>query len=387
MQSDIKPEGSSHGRSLSALSSWIGVGLVATVLAMTIGNGVVIFMLSRYEHTKRVAREAEDGLAKTRQQAELVQSELDSLKTEKNTLGPLVEDWRKRSKDKETLEAAISALEEKQRRTSESHAEATRQFEQAQKDVADLEKKKSELILQTKKLSEERLSFAKQVADHQTTLTQALEVERRMVQAQASLTNTSARLSQIEAEVGTAQRQIGQSRQASEGLRKDRESLIVEVSTLRQEYASLTNNITRLRNSLTDLKIIQNVTQDAEQSLTKLRGQIATAEARVGDLDNQQKQVAAALAQSKTQLELAQKGAADWGAKLGAARRDLELTEDGAASARTSQRRAEAKKDELTRELAGLEVQVEQLRKEKQILSKELGQLEGQSPKPTGSKR
>jgi chromosome segregation ATPase len=344
-------------------------------------------MLSRYEHAKQVARDLDDDLAKTRQQVARVQSELDSLKKEKDTLGPLVEDWRRRSKDKEAVEAAISALEEKQRRISESNAEATHQIEQAQKDVADLEKKKGELAAQTKKLSEERLSLGRQIADHQTTLSQALEAERRMVQAQTGVTNAVARLSQIEADATAAQSQINQGREASEGLRKDRASLLVEVSALRQEYASLTNHVTKLRSNLADLKLVQNATQEAEQSLTKLRGQIATAEARAGDLDSQQKQTAAALTQTSAQLEQARKDAADWGAKRDAARRDLELTEANAASARTLQRQAEAKKDELTRELAGLETQIEKLRKEKQTLSKELGRLEAQQPKPANSKR
>ena len=72
----------------------------------------------------------------------------------------------------------------------------------------------------------------------------------------------------------------------------------------------------------------------------------------------------------------------DWERRRDTAKADAQKADSDLSAARQLLQETSTKQGELTRESARLEGGIEQLKKEKEALEKELGHLESQQPKP-----
>ena len=123
------------------LTSHVQAKLAASALL----SGVLIVKLGRFDDAKLKADEAESRTATHTTELAKLKTEIESLTRQKDTLQPQIADWQERLKDKAAAEAALVALEAKQRQAETDHTRANKRLEEANRIMLDAEKQKSDL--------------------------------------------------------------------------------------------------------------------------------------------------------------------------------------------------------------------------------------------------
>jgi uncharacterized protein YlxW (UPF0749 family) len=103
---------SENGKGKTAIiKPWLSGGLVAAVVSYIGFSAMLIFTLGNFEHAKRQAQEAEATVETTRKTLTSLQSEVDSLKKQKEVLAPTIAGWEQRLKEKAEAQAVLETLE------------------------------------------------------------------------------------------------------------------------------------------------------------------------------------------------------------------------------------------------------------------------------------
>lgn len=153
------------------------VGLVGALAASALLSGVLIVKLGRFDDAKQQADEAESRTAKHTTKLAELKTEIESLTRQKDTLQPQIADWQERLKDKAAAEAALVALEAKQRQAETGHTRANKRFEEANRIMLDAEKQKSDLAANVERRKAEVVSLTK--TDTKALSRMAAEAEQR----------------------------------------------------------------------------------------------------------------------------------------------------------------------------------------------------------------
>ena len=155
------------------------VGLVGALAASALLSGVLIVKLGRFDDAKLKADEAESRTATHTTELAKLKTEIESLTRQKDTLQPQIADWRERLKDKAAAEAALVALEAKQRQAETDHTRANKRLEEANRIMLDAEKQKSDLAATVERLKAEVVSLTKTNTDTKALSRMAAEAEQR----------------------------------------------------------------------------------------------------------------------------------------------------------------------------------------------------------------
>ncbi len=131
------------------------VGLVGALAASALLSGVLIVKLGRFDDARLKADEAESRTATHTTELAKLKTEIESLTRQKDTLLPQIADWQERLKDKAAAEAALVAVEAKQRQAETDHTRANKRLEEANRIMLDAEKQKSDLAANVKRLKAE----------------------------------------------------------------------------------------------------------------------------------------------------------------------------------------------------------------------------------------
>jgi chromosome segregation ATPase len=393
----------------AVIKPWLSGGLVLALVGNIVLSGVLIFRLGGFEDIKRQAQEAETATEKARMELTSLQFEVDSLKKQKDALTPTIVDWEKRLKEKAEAEAFLATLESKRQQTDADILQAVKQLSDVNKNLTDAEKRKGDLDSEIERLQAEHLSLTKRNTDVEATLQRAREAERRLSEAQSALASAEAQRKQLEADIATTQARHDQIQKEADSARETQKKLADEATRLRQEIQNRKDEQANLEQKVSDLKARQAAVQQEEQKLVKLQQQVSGAEARLNEIEREeqklarlQQQVSNAEArlneveerqrratseaeQLTNRLEQIRKDVADWELRRDVAKTDFQQADSDLAAARKLFQEASAKQGELIRESSLFEAQIERLKKEKETLEKELGRLEGETPKsPTG---
>src|SRR5438445_7824054 len=116
----MNPESSPHSASRKSgggvIKPWLSGGLIVALAGNVLLSAVLIIKLSGFEDTKRQAQENQLEVAKKRSELSSLKDEVDSLTKQKDALAPAIVGWEKRLKEKADAEAALAALQGKQRK-------------------------------------------------------------------------------------------------------------------------------------------------------------------------------------------------------------------------------------------------------------------------------
>jgi predicted nucleic acid-binding Zn-ribbon protein len=127
------PESSPHSPSRKSdggvIKPWLSGGLIVALAGYVLLSAVLIIKLSAFEDTKRQAQENQADLAKNRSELTSLKDEVDSLTKQKDALAPAIVGWEKRLKEKADAEAALAALEGKQRQTESDISQAVKRLD------------------------------------------------------------------------------------------------------------------------------------------------------------------------------------------------------------------------------------------------------------------
>jgi chromosome segregation ATPase len=432
----------------SVIKPWLSAGLIVALAGNVILTAILILKLSRFDDMKRQAEEVEVLATQKRTELAGLKVEVESLTKQKDSLAPTVTDWEKRLKEKTMAEAALATLEAKQRQTDSDVTQAGKRLEEVLRSLADAQKQKADTVAAFESLSSELASLTRTNVDVKALLNLASEAQRRRSEATNSLANAETRRRQLEADANTAQAKFDQLQKETDDLRQSREKLNTETASLRQQIQSLKEQLAPFDQKAADLKALQATAQQEEQKLTKAQQQLATVETRTTEMEarhqkaaselaqltnrmdqaraltadwevkrdtalqaatqagqdlaavqklaaeaqavydqtsREQTKAAAQLASLKKELEQARKDQADLQARLDVAKVALDKAEGETTAARRLSQEFSTKQGELTREAARLESSVEKLKKEREVIEKEIGGLESQRQKaPTG---
>jgi chromosome segregation ATPase len=444
MNNESPPETRSSAALGTVIKPWLSAGLIIALAGNVLLSAILIVKLSGFEDMKRRADETEAEAATKRTELSSLQVDVESLSKQKDALAPTVADWEKRLKEKATAEAAMVNLEAKQQQAESDVAQAAKHLEEINRNVLKSEKQKTELDSAIEKFKSELLTLTKSNTDANAELSLAAEAERRLSNATNGVANADAARKQFEADATAAQARFDQLQKEGDNLRQTRETLNTDAATLRQQLQSLKDQLSSFDKQAAELKALQSAVQQEEQKLAKVQQQLATAEARAGEMDNRQRQaeseltqltnrldqarsqtaewetkrdtaqqaaikatqelaaaqkllaetqasqdqrareqvtLVAQIAASKTDLEQARKDAADADARLDTANAALQKADADLAGVRKFSQELSTKQGELTREVSRLETTVEQLKKEREALEKQLGRQDAQHQK------
>jgi chromosome segregation ATPase len=336
-------------------------------------------------------------------------------------------------------------MEGKQQQTELDIAQGGKRLEEISRNVLESEKQKTELDSAIERLKSELVSLTKTNMDAKALLTLASEAERRLDEATNALASADMRRKQFDADATASQTRLDQLQKEADDLRQTREKSNTELATLRQQIQSSKAQLPTLDQQAADLKARQTAVGQEEQKLAKLQQQVAADEARAGEMEARQQQAASELAQltnrvgqarsqaadwetkrdinqqagtkaaqelaaaqkmfvetqasqdqlsrdharlvaqiavSKMDLEQSRKDAAESEVRLDTVKADFQKADADLAATRKLSQELSVRQGELTREVSGLAAAIEQLKKEKEALEKEVGRLEGQKPKP-----
>jgi chromosome segregation ATPase len=445
MNNESAPESRTSAAPGAVIKPWLSGGLIIALAGNVLLSAILIVKLGGFEDMKRRADEIEVEAVTNRTELSSLKAQVDSLNRQKDALAPTVADWEKRLKEKAAAEAALANLEGKLEQTKSDVAQTGNRLEEINRNVLESEKQKTELDSAIGRLKSELVFLTKTNMDTKAMLSLAAEAERRFTDATNGLVNADTRRTQFEADATAAQARFDQLQKEGDSLRQTREALNTDAATLRQQLQSLKDQLASFDKQAADLKAQQAAAQQEEQKLAKLQQQVATAEARTGEMEARQQQAATELAQLTNRVEQARSQATEWETKrdtylqagtkavqdlvtaqktltetqaaqdqlaheetrlvaqVAASKKDLEQSRKDAAesevrldTAKADFQKADAdlaatrklwqelstKQGDLTREVSGLEATIERLKKEKDALEKEIGQMEGQKPKP-----
>ena len=447
MNAEMNAESANNNRVASnsaIIKPWLVVGLIGALAGSVLLSLYLIVMLGRFDDSKRQADEAGARAATQRTELARLQVEVETLSKQKDALAPVVADWQQRLKEKSAAEAVLATLDAKQRQSEDDRAQAARRLDDANRDLVDADKQKSELTSTVERLKAERDTLTKSNTDAKVLARQAEEAERRLSAATNALANTDTRRKQLETDASAAQARFEQIQKEADDLRQAREKLTTDLAALRQQIQAQKDLLATFDQKAADLKALQTATGQEEQKAAKLQQQSATAEARAAEMESKFSNAASELSQltnrleqarrdaadleskrdtakaesqkaaqelaaaqkllvetqtsqdqrarehatlvaqvatSKKDIEQARKDGADTEARLDASATGLQKADADLAAARTQTQVFVVKQGELTREISRLEAGVERLKKEKEALEKQIGRLEAQRPK------
>ena len=208
LNQELSTRSKSEKSGTSVINLWLGGALIIAVLGYAVVSGMLIFKMEGFEGTKRQAQEAEAALEKARIELASLQPKVESLKKQREVLAPTITDWEQRLREKAEAEAALAALESKRRQTETDIAQAAKRLEDSSKSLVSVEKQRAELISEIEKLKTEHLSLTKAIALAKVTLNQATETERRVNEAQSTLTSLSTQQKQLRTDIADAQKRL-----------------------------------------------------------------------------------------------------------------------------------------------------------------------------------
>ena len=139
----------------AVITSWLSGWLVAAVVGYIGFSAALILTLESFEDAKRQAQEAKAAVETTHKELTSLQSEVDSLKKQKEVLAPTLADWEKRLKEKAEAKAVLDALESKRQQVEADISQVAKRLSDANKSLADTEKQKVELSSEIEKLKAE----------------------------------------------------------------------------------------------------------------------------------------------------------------------------------------------------------------------------------------
>lgn len=385
MNHNLSTETGSEQGEKAIIRPWLSGGLVIALVSTAVLSGVLILELGSFKNAKHQAQEAEATLGKARTELTSLQVEIDSLQKQKETLASTIVDWEKRLKDKAAAEALLATLESKQQQKEADISQAAKRLEDANKNLVSTEKQKTELNSEIEKLKADLLSLTKTKTEAEATLRRAMEAERRLNEAQSGIANTDTQRKQLEADVADAQKHFDQIQKETDDARETQKKLADEATKLRQEIQKRKDEQVNLEQKVSDLKARQAAVQQEEQKLSKLQQQVAGAEARLSEIEERERRSTSESEQITNRLEQIRKEAAEWELRRDTGKADFQKADSDLSAARKLLQEVSAKQGELVRESSRLETVIERLKKEKETLEKELGRLEGETPKsPTG---
>jgi chromosome segregation ATPase len=152
------------------------------------------------------------------------------------------------------------------------------------------------------------------------------------------------------------------------------------------ELAQLTNRVGQARSQAADWETKRDINQQAgtkaAQELAAAQKMFVETQASQDQLSRDHARLVAQIAVSKMDLEQSRKDAAESEVRLDTVKADFQKADADLAATRKLSQELSVRQGELTREVSGLAAAIEQLKKEKEALEKEVGRLEGQKPKP-----
>jgi len=369
----------SHKRPV--VQSWLAVLLILTVVVSTLVNAGLILSIARQERDREIAAETAKQLTDARSRLSTVQSELEALRRQKDALAPLVADWDKRAAERAASEAAISALEEKRPRLETEVNSLTARRDLLDRQMTELNSNRTELQGVVDNLRTETNALSRQKQELQTTVTQALDAERRRSEADASRSAAEVRSKSLQAEIVADQRRLDQTRSDADAQRKALDSLVKEVADLREKREALNTDIARFQAQDADLHARRNSLQELEEDLSKRQQEAADAGARAEGAEKRFRKASADIAEVQKGLEAVQNEASKWEARRDKARVDFQDADAELAAARKLERESSVRRDQPDSELRDLRTQVVTLLKQKADLENEIRSLEAQRPK------
>lgn len=386
MNNESSTESRSANGNAGVIKPWLSGGLVIALLGNLILSGVLILKLGEFDETKRQAQEAEAGTARSRAAVSSLQVEVDSLTAKKNTLEPTIADWEKRLKEMADAEAALAAMKGKQRQAETDLAESAERLAEADRKLSIAEKQKAETSSEVDTLKTEVQSLTKTKTDAKTMLAQAVEAEGRLSEAQSTLVNTETRKKGLDADVLSAQASFDQLQKEANDARTAKASLDTNAVMLRQQILSLKDELDASQIQVTDLKAKQAAIQQEEEKLKKVQEQVVLAETRVSDAKEKNLRIQAESTQLAAGLEQLRKDVSEFEARREKAKTDFQKLDGDLAAAGKLLQGVSVKQGDLVRESARLEASIEKLKMEKEVLQKEIGQIEGQNERKPAPK-
>jgi len=365
---------------------WLSAGLVISLVGSALLSGALIVKLGSLDTVSQQTLNAQVCLERNKAELASLEVAVESLKKQRDVMAPTLVDWEKRLKEKAAAEAALAVFEAKQKQAESDILQLGKRLEQANADVASIEKQKASLISEADRFRAETAAAAKGAADAKATLATALETERRLTDAQNGLTKAESERKQADLDLASARTRLAQLQNEGDDLRKSRDKLAVDEAALRQQVQSLKEQLSTTQDQAAVLKAKQNDIQSEDQKFLKLQQSITIAEAHVNELNNRQKQAAAEFGQATNQLDTVRKDMADWAAKRDTAHQSAQRADEDLFASRKLLSETDARRGELVKEQARLDEQVSRLKKEKESLEAQVGHLEGQKTNaPTGA--
>ena len=111
------------------------------------------------------------------------------------------------------------------------------------------------------------------------------------------------------------------------------------------------------------------------------------AETRANEAEHRYQKVTTDLTNLVARVDQARKDVAGGEARRDTSKTEIESADQSLAALRATVAKEEAKRDELTRDEARLDTQVQRLKAEKESLQKEIGRLEAQRPSPASTNK
>jgi chromosome segregation ATPase len=386
MNNESSTESRSANGNAGVINPLLSGGLVIALLGNLILSGVLILKLGEFDETKRRAEEAEAGTARSRAAVSSLQVEVDSLTAQKNTLEPTIADWEKRLKEMADAEAALAAIKGKQRQAETDLAESAERLAEAHRKLSIAEKQKAETSSEVDTLKTEVQSLTKTKTDAKTMLAQAVEAEGRLSEARSTLVNTETRKKGLDADVLSAQASFDQLQKEANDARTAKTSLDTNAVMLRQQILSSKAELGALQIQITDLEAKQAAIQQEEEKLKKVQEQLVIAETRVSDAKEKNLRTQAESTQLAAGLEQLRKDVSEFEARREKAKIDFQKLDGDLAAAGKLLQVVSVKQGDLVRESARLEASIEKLKMEKDVLQKEIGQIEGQNERKPAPK-
>lgn len=396
MNSESVSDTTSPAAPRTLIKPWLSFGLILALVGNVLISAILIVKLSGFDDMKARADEAEVEAAKKRVELSSLQVDLESLSKQKEVLAPTVADWENRLKEKAAAEAALSDLEAKQRQAESDIFQAGKHLEELRRNLTESERQKTELGSAIEKLQAEQVSLTKTNIDAKVKLTLASEAERRLEVATSALANTDTRREQFESDAAAAQAHFDQLQKDTDDLRQTRENaktqgeqklseLKQQVATAASELAQLTNRAEQARNQANELETKRDTDQQAgtkaAQDLVSVRNALLLTQTSQDQLSNEQAKLLAQIAALKKDLEQSRTDAAQSDVRLETAKADIQKADADLGAIRKLSQELSVKQGELTRQVSGLETDIERLKKEKEALEKQIGKMESQQPK------
>lgn len=393
MNNESAPETHAFAAPGTVIKPWLNFGLIIALAGNVLFSAILIIKLSGFDDMKRRADETEVEAAKKRTELSSLQADVASLSKQKEVLAPTIEDWEKRIKEKAAAEAALANLEGKQQQVASDIVQAGKHLEEISHTVLDSEKQKTDLDSTIEKLNAELFSLSKKDTDTKALLTQASEAERRLDDATNALASADAHRKQSEADAAAAKSHLDQLQKEAEEIKQQvttAEAQIVETKAQQQkatsELAQITNRVEQARSQTTELETKRDTDQQAgtkaAQDLVAAKKTLIETQSAQDQLSTEQAKLIAQIAALKKDLDQSRKDAADSEVRLETAKADFQNADADLSATRKLSQELSVKQGELTREVSGLEANIERLKKEKEALEKEVGRMEGQQPKP-----